>query len=158
MRLRPEEETRAEVEGLFAARRAEIERSIPGAEVRHIGATAIPGSLTKGDLDLLVSVPAAEFATAAKALKGRYAINQPEVWSETFASFEERPSGPIAVGVQLAAAGSADEEMFIRWRDLLRADPDLRRRYDEVKLAAVDDGVDGYRAAKARFIESHCDR
>jgi GrpB-like predicted nucleotidyltransferase (UPF0157 family) len=158
MRLRPEAATRAEVAELFARRREELEELLPGAQVRHIGATSVPGSLTKGDLDVLVSVPAEELGTAADVLGTRFAINQPEVWSESYASFEERPAGPIAFGVQLVASGSADESMFIGWRDRLIADPDLLRRYNELKHAAAEGDREDYIAAKGRFIEAHFGR
>jgi GrpB-like predicted nucleotidyltransferase (UPF0157 family) len=155
MELRPEAATRAEVAELFAARREELEALVPGAEVRHIGATSVPGSLTKGDLDILLSVPVERLGAVVEVLETRLAINQPEIWSATFASFEERPAGPIAVGVQLVASGSPDEAMFIRWRDLLIADPDLLRRYNELKQGAAGGDRDHYIAAKGRFIESH---
>jgi GrpB-like predicted nucleotidyltransferase (UPF0157 family) len=154
MRLRPEQSTRDEIERLFASRRGEIIELIPEAEVEHIGATSVPGSLTKGDLDLLVSVAGERFVMAAATLKSRFAVNQPEIWSDTYASFEEKPAGPIAVGVQLVATGSLAEEVFIRWRDLLTADPHLLRRYNELKQAHADGDHDHYIAEKGRFIES----
>jgi uncharacterized protein len=42
---------------------------VPEAEIEHIGATSVPGALTKGDVDLLVSVPAERFGAAVAALE-----------------------------------------------------------------------------------------
>ncbi len=108
-----EEENRAAVERLFERHRDDLRRLIPGASVEHIGSTAVPGALTKGDLDLLVAVPAEAFVEAVTALRSRFAVHQPEVWSDTFASFEQRPSGEVPLGVQLVVAGSEDESVFL---------------------------------------------
>jgi GrpB-like predicted nucleotidyltransferase (UPF0157 family) len=158
MKLRPEESTRDQVGRRFASLRDELGALIPGSEIQHIGATSVPGSLTKGDLDVLVSVPSEHFSSASAKLKSRFAINQPEVWSDSYASFEEKPAGPIAVGVQLVARGSQDEAIFIGWRDLLIADPDLLRRYNELKRRKAGRDRDHYIAAKGRFIEAHIGR
>ncbi len=60
-------------------------------------------------------------------------IHQPENWSPTLASFTAPAEDGIDVGVQLVPEGSADERLFVGWRDRLRADPELRARYDELK-------------------------
>lgn len=155
LRLFPEEDGRDAVEEALAVVRRELAELLPEAEVDHIGATSVPGSLTKGDLDVLVSVPAERLRGAAETLSERYSINQPEAWSESFASFDREPVGPVAVGVQLVAAGSGDERVFLAWRELLRRDPELLRRYDELKRAHADEDRDRYIAAKGEFIESH---
>jgi hypothetical protein len=47
---------RAAAEALFASTGAEIRALLPyAADIRHIGATAVPGCLTKGDLDIVVN-------------------------------------------------------------------------------------------------------
>jgi GrpB-like predicted nucleotidyltransferase (UPF0157 family) len=112
----------------------------------------VPGSLTKGDLDLCVIVGAEEFAAATVALKSAFAIHQPENWTAEMASFVAPPEDGIDIGVQLIVAGSEEERWFIGWRDRLRADPALRERYDQVKLEHRDSPVDAYRAAKERLI------
>ncbi len=42
---------------------------LPEAELDHIGATAVPGALTKGDLDILVRVSPPAFPAAVEVLK-----------------------------------------------------------------------------------------
>jgi GrpB-like predicted nucleotidyltransferase (UPF0157 family) len=149
-----EEEVRARVAGIFARRRADLEGMLPGARIEHVGSTAVPGSLTKGDLDICVIVDAAEFERASRLLAGRFEIHQPENWSATLASFTAPPEDGIDVGVQLVPAGSADELHFVGWRDRLRGDPELRARYDELKRRHQDGGMDAYRAAKERLIHA----
>jgi GrpB-like predicted nucleotidyltransferase (UPF0157 family) len=147
-----EEQVRERVAGIFAARRAELELLLPEARIEHIGSTAVPGSLTKGDLDICAIVAPGEFEPASRALADRFAIHQPENWSTTLASFTAPPEDGIDVGIQLVPAGSPDEEHFVGWRDRLRADPALHARYDELKRRHQDDGMDAYRAAKERLI------
>jgi GrpB-like predicted nucleotidyltransferase (UPF0157 family) len=104
-----EEEVRERVAGVFARRRRELEGMLPGARVEHVGSTAVPGSLTKGDLDICVIVPGAEFERAGRVLRERFEIHQPENWSPTLASFTAPSEDGIDVGVQLVPAGSPDE-------------------------------------------------
>jgi GrpB-like predicted nucleotidyltransferase (UPF0157 family) len=152
IRLVREEEIRDRVAAVFAGRRAELEGMLPGARVEHVGSTAVPGSLTKGDLDICMFVAGEEFERASRVLAEHFTIHQPENWSPTLASFTAPSEDGIDVGVQLVPAGSQDERDFVGWRDRLRADPALRARYDELKLRHQGDGMDAYRAAKEALI------
>jgi GrpB-like predicted nucleotidyltransferase (UPF0157 family) len=149
-----EEEIRGRVSRVFERRRAELEGILPEARIEHVGSTAVPGSLTKGDLDICVIVEGAEFERASRVLAERFEIHQPENWSATLASFTAPSEEGIDVGVQLVPAGSPDELDFVGWRDRLRADPELRARYDELKRRHQADGMDDYRAAKERLIRA----
>jgi GrpB-like predicted nucleotidyltransferase (UPF0157 family) len=149
-----EEEIRERVAGVFARRRVEVERMLSGARIEHVGSTAVPGSLTKGDLDICVIVAVEEFGRASRVLAGRFKIHQPENWSATLASFTAPREDGIDVGVQLVPAGGSDELHFVGWRDRLRADPELRARYDALKRRHQDGGMDAYRAAKERLIRA----
>jgi GrpB-like predicted nucleotidyltransferase (UPF0157 family) len=147
-----EEEIRERVAGVFARWRAELEEILPGAGIEHVGSTSVPGSLTKGDLDICVIVPGAEFERASRVLADHFKIHQPENWSPTLASFTAPRGDGIDVGVQLVPAGSLDERDFVGWRDRLRADPELRARYDELKRRHRGEGMDAYRTAKEALI------
>jgi len=152
MELRDEAEIRPAAEAAFERERQRIARLLPRADVQHIGSTAIPGSLTKGDLDLLVRVGQDEFAAASRALSEIYEAHQPEEWQDDFASFALPPESEIAVGVQLVVEAGESDRLFLGFRDLLRSRADLRDAYNELKDAHRDEGMDPYREAKARFI------
>jgi GrpB-like predicted nucleotidyltransferase (UPF0157 family) len=77
LRFRPASELWPLVDRAFQRHSREIRTLVPSATVEHVGATAIPGSLTKGDLDLLVRVPAGDFPAGVAALRSRYAVEQP---------------------------------------------------------------------------------
>ena len=58
----------AEADALFLEVEAQLRSAIPYAEIHHVGSTAIPGSFTKGDLDVLVRVPRSLFSAAEATL------------------------------------------------------------------------------------------
>ena len=154
MRFRPESDFRAPVAAAAARHRKAIESALRGAEIEHIGSTAVPDALTKGDLDLLVRTPPQLFERAIAVLRSRYEINQPENWTSGFASFREVPEGEVAVGIQLVVAGGADDRLLIAWRDRLLADPELLERYNEFKRGQEGADGDAYIEAKGAFIEA----
>jgi GrpB-like predicted nucleotidyltransferase (UPF0157 family) len=154
MELVSERELRDRVLRAMERNFAVIERLLASTTIEHIGATAVPGSLTKGDLDLLVAVPAADFGDAKHRLAERYAPHYPEEWEAERASFAEVPEADLPVGVQLVVAGGEDERVFLAWRDRLRSEPELLERYNELKSRHGGDDYDAYTAAKARFIEA----
>jgi GrpB-like predicted nucleotidyltransferase (UPF0157 family) len=142
------------VSAAFETVSAELSVLLPDAEVEHIGATSIPGAITKGDLDVLVRVRPDRFDAAAGALSAGYEIHQPDNWSPTFASFAAEPRDGIPVGVQLAAAGSPDDRQFTFLRDLLRNRPDLLERMNTLKRSFDGGDPDAYWRAKQDLIES----
>jgi GrpB-like predicted nucleotidyltransferase (UPF0157 family) len=154
MELVPEATIREQAAAAFRRHETAIRELLPAAAIEHIGATAVPGSLTKGDVDLLVAVPRDDFDEAKRRLGERYAPHYPEEWDPTRASFTEMPHVELPVGVQLVVAGEAEERVFIAWRERLRAEPELLERYNELKARRTADDYDGYTEAKAAFIEA----
>jgi GrpB-like predicted nucleotidyltransferase (UPF0157 family) len=154
MRLVRENEIRVRISARFDSEKAELAALLPGARIEHVGSTAVPDSLTKGDLDICVIVPATDFEDAAETLGNSYEVHQLENWTEDFASYNTRPRGHDSVGIQLITEGSAEEDWFIGWRERLRSDLELRLRYDKTKLDHADGTTDAYRAAKERLIRA----
>ena len=126
------------------------------AEIHHVGATAIPGCLTKGDLDMVVRVAASDFRTADRALGARYVRNTGSVRTETFSAFEQRESVP-PLGIQLTAKGG-EQDFFHLFIARLLADPALVARYNALKRRFEGKPMDVYRAAKSDFICQVLDR
>lgn len=120
------------------------------AEILHVGATAVPGCLTKGDLDVVVRVEIADFPPAEAVLAERFARNRGSIRSETFAAFEDAGRAP-PLGVQLVVVGS-DIDGFHSFVAALRDDPDLVGRYNALKRAFHGRSMDEYREAKGVFI------
>jgi GrpB-like predicted nucleotidyltransferase (UPF0157 family) len=141
------------VRAAFAEHRRRVLELLPEAEVEHVGSTAIRGALTKGDLDLLVRVEPGDFDAAVAGLRGLYAVDQPENWTATFASFADPQAADPPVGVQLAVAGSADDALFAPFRDALVGDPALLAEYNALKLRSDGEDYDRYTDVKAEFVK-----
>jgi GrpB-like predicted nucleotidyltransferase (UPF0157 family) len=154
MRFELEQANREAVAASFQEHRNRIESLLPGVAVEHVGATAVPDALTKGDLDLLVAVSEARFPAAIDSLKDLYVVDQPENWTSTFASFKQVPEGEVPVGIQVVIVGSGDQSLFLKWRGKLRSDPELLDRFNAFKRDQEGSDPGSYIEAKARFIES----
>jgi GrpB-like predicted nucleotidyltransferase (UPF0157 family) len=134
---------------VFEGQRKRLLNQLPFAEVHHIGSTAIPGSITKGDLDVNVRVRPQEFAKAVERLRAMYAINQPTNWTATFASFKDSRVG-MDFGVQLTTIGSS-EDTFLVHRDILLSHPELVEQLNILKISYEGKFMEEYRRAKADF-------
>lgn len=113
----------------------------------------MPGALTKGDVDLVVRVAADRFPTAVAALRRLYTINQPENWTDSFASFKDDATFPLPFGAQLVINDSADDG-FIALRDRLSSDPRALAGYNAIKREYEKASNAAYRAAKGAWIEA----
>lgn len=137
----------------FERWREEISRLLgPVAEAVHIGATAVSGALTKGDLDILVRVPSSAFARAEAVLAQRFDRNTGSDRHHDFAAFLDNGADP-PLGIQLTAIGGRYDADFTLFRDRLMADAALLTAYNELKRSFDGKSMGEYRRAKERFIE-----
>ena len=158
VRIRPEAELRIAVQRGFDTHRRQILKVLSDAEVEHVGATAVPGALTKGDLDVLVRVSASQFDEGVRRLRALYQVHQPHNWTPTLASFVEREPTDIPVGIQLVVAGSSDDAMFRSLRDALKSDPVLLAEYNAFKRGHDGEDYERYTEIKGTFIEQAVSR
>jgi GrpB-like predicted nucleotidyltransferase (UPF0157 family) len=138
----------------FDRHREAVLRLLPNAEVEHVGATSVPGALTKGDLDVLVRVPENEFSQSVAVLRSAYAVHQPRNWTRTLASFSDPTSSTPPVGVQLVVAASESDALFGPFRDALIADPALLAEYNALKLRLDGESYELYTSTKGAFVEA----
>jgi GrpB-like predicted nucleotidyltransferase (UPF0157 family) len=148
--FRNEHELRSQAQRAFELHRSTIARLVPAATIEHVGSTAIPGSLTKGDVDLLVSVPAAEFWAAEAALAQHYERNAGSLHNDVFASFKDDSADP-PLGIQLTCDETLRVE-FIGFREALLRAPELLAAYNDLKQACEGMTMDEYRQRKDAFI------
>ena len=66
---------RSTVSAVFEGLNAMLTALLPEARIEHIGSTSIPGSVTKGDLDICVQVEQSAFPEADRILSERFARN-----------------------------------------------------------------------------------
>ena len=127
-----------------------LQKDYPEISVEHLGSSSWEGSLSKGDIDVLVKVSEPSFEPLVATLSNLGTGAQPENWTETFASFTLQTTGTQEVGVQLVATGSGDEVEFTRHTKAMK-DLSFRERYDLAKQHGSTLGPDGYRRVKDVF-------
>jgi GrpB-like predicted nucleotidyltransferase (UPF0157 family) len=133
--------------------REQILTVLPSARIEHIGSSSMEGTVSKGDLDVFVSVSKKSFEHAIAVLQSlRFTIKENTLRTDELCPFESFEY-PLEVGLQLVAAGSSFEN-FLHFRDRIKSDDELRNRYNQMKFDATGLAPDDYRKIKSRFIES----
>lgn len=135
------------VEHLLARLMPQLRRLLPAADIEHIGATAIPGSITKGDVDLCVRVARPEFLAASGVLAAHFAVKQGENWTPDFASFGDDIGFELPVGLQLVVRDS-EADQFVFLRDHFATHPRALADYNHLKTRHAAGGADAYWQAK----------
>lgn len=98
-------QARAAAQELFVQIAPTLRNMLRSADIRHVGATAVAGCLTKGDLDIVVRIGAEDFIAADATLGAHFARNTGSVRTNTFSSFEDRSTTPH-LGIQLTVVGA----------------------------------------------------
>jgi len=136
---------------LFEAERERLEQALApwlSCGIHHIGSTAVPGLAAKPIVDMLAGVR--DLAAARAAEEPLAALG--------YSYREHRPEAHLFVrsdaGVHLTEPGSDLWRERLAFRDALRASPQLRREYEDWKLAHVADDPSGpaYTEAKTPFV------
>lgn len=140
------------IKRLFGEVAREVERQLPFARIEHVGASSIPGAVSKGDLDVFVGVARCDFRLSIALLKQLgYSEKANTLRTESLCMLETRRFASD-VAIQLVENGSPFET-FLRFRDLLQADATLLAEYNAMKRACEGLDADSYRRRKADFIE-----
>jgi GrpB-like predicted nucleotidyltransferase (UPF0157 family) len=142
---------------LFEALAAPVRDAVGdlGAEVEHVGSTAVPGLAAKPviDVDVVVRSPD-DVPEAIERLRGLGYVHEGDlgiVGREAFLP----PPGAVRHHLYVVVAGSAPHLEHIRFRDHLRAHPDAAAEYAELKRGLAQThraDRDAYTAAKAGFV------
>lgn len=139
-------------EEVFTSQRKRIKNFISNADVQHIGSTAIPNSLTKGDVDIQVRISFTVFLPAVDALFNMYEINDGSIKTSEFRAFKD-DSLSLPLGVQLTVFDSAFD-FFWRLRDVLLQNDRDRIEYDQLKEKFEGKAMDVYQEAKSDFFNT----
>ncbi|PGZ90952.1 GrpB family protein [Bacillus sp. AFS029533] len=135
----------------FLIQRKLINGLLPEADVQHVGSTAIPNSLTKGDLDIQVRVIPEQFQKAVNELKNVFELNEGSIKTDTFRAFKNDSNDP-PLGVQLTIVDS-EFDFFWKFRDILLLNDAYRVEYDNLKRKFEGKEMDDYRECKNKFFE-----
>lgn len=145
-----EEDVRDKINALFISEKEKLQKLLPYSEIEHIGGTSVKNSITKGDLDINVRVSKENFSKSVEILKKIYEINQPNNWTENFASFKDDSRD---LGIQLTVIDSADDN-FVKQRDFLNSNPEKVLELNKIKLSFEGKSMDDYRNEKGKFFEN----
>ncbi|MEU7902477.1 dephospho-CoA kinase [Actinoplanes sp. NPDC049118] len=145
---------------------ARIRHALPGADVSHIGSTAVPGLPAKDRLDLMLAVPTLEEADKLADALGRAGLPRREgewynnarglpgkTWPKRLHGNAD-PGRPVNLHVRVS--GSPGWRFALLMRDHLRAVPAARDGYAAAKerWAARHRDVEGYAEAKEPWFDS----
>jgi GrpB-like predicted nucleotidyltransferase (UPF0157 family) len=104
-----------------------------GAEIEHVGSTAVPGLAAKPIIDIDVVVPsAAEVPAAIERLRGLGYVYQGDKGVPGREALLWPPGSPRH-HLYVVVAGSEPHAAHLAFRDRLRADPETAARYAELK-------------------------
>ncbi|SRR5690554_5517593 len=146
-----EKSFRNQAEKVFEKHKKKINEIIPTAEIHHVGSTAIPGSITKGDVDLHVRVEESDFSKAKEMLAQVYEINKGSTQTDYFCAFEEDEE-LLPVGIQLSIKGS-ELDFFWTVTLFLKDNDYFLNKYNKTKKQFEGQSMDAYRKAKSELFE-----
>lgn len=150
MQFFSQSEYQERVESAFSVLKKKLSEALPWAEIEHIGSSAIKGAVSKGDLDVLVRINRDEFPAAIQIIESLgFSIKQDTLRTESLCMLQG--SGDTAI--QLIERGSKFE-MFIKFRDLMNASPELVKQYNQLKMSCAGLSEDEYRKRKSEFIQT----
>jgi GrpB-like predicted nucleotidyltransferase (UPF0157 family) len=116
----------------------------PATPAEHVGSSAVPGLAGKNTIDLLLAAQPAHIPAITQALlelgfqpqvPAAFPATRPMLWGAFRHGATE-----YGVHVHVVPAGSPEVAAMRGFRDSLRADPVLRRRYAALKRAIVAGG------------------
>lgn len=146
----------------FELERTRLQALLPGVfvEVEHIGSTAVPGLVAKPVIDIMAGVEslAGVDATIATLCENGYTTSKEFNDSLTDRKWLMRwRNGHRTHHLHIVVFCGAQWDERLAFRDALRRDPDLVRRYAALKTALVTQhraDREAYTDAKADFVRS----
>jgi GrpB-like predicted nucleotidyltransferase (UPF0157 family)/predicted GNAT superfamily acetyltransferase len=138
----------------FARLRDEYARAltaagVPVVAIEHVGSTSVPGLAAKPVIDCDIVVEAEHVAAASQVLAGLGFTPLGDLGIPLRQAFAE-PVRLAGTNTYVIVAGSLSLRNHLAVRDALRADPDLRDRYTEVKRRAGAVAADIYEYGQAK--------
>lgn len=135
---------------LFNSYQKEISTLLPFAKIEHIGSSAIPNAISKGDLDIYVEVKSDQFEFAIAQLKTlNFIEKQNTLRTHELCMLESLNNDDVAF--QIVVFGSIFT-FFLAFKNKLINSPTLVNEYNELKLQCSHLDPDQYRTIKSDFI------
>ena len=135
---------------LFNSYKKNIAILLPSAKVEHVGSSAIPNAISKGDLDIYVEVEPDQFEFAIAQLKTlNFIEKQNTLRTDELCMLESLNNDDVAF--QIVVTDSVFT-FFLTFRNKLMDSPALVTEYNQLKLECNHLDHDQYRTIKAGFI------
>lgn len=135
---------------LFNSYKKDISTLLPFAKIEHIGSSAIPNAISKGDLDIYVEIEPDQFEFAIEQLKTlNFIEKQNTLRTDELCMLESLNNDDVAF--QIAVTDSVFT-FFLTFRNKLMDSPALVNEYNQLKLECSHLDHDQYRTIKAGFI------
>lgn len=150
MQFFPADQYQLRCQQLFEKYKVQILQLTPYAIVEHIGSSAIPHTISKGDLDIYVEVPAKYFLDTINQLQRlNFREKLDTLRTDDLCMLE---SFDDDVALQIVTNGS-EFQNFLVFRDRLRESSHLVQEYNQLKQQCIGLSQDQYREIKANFIQ-----
>lgn len=135
---------------LFNTYKKDISTLLPSAKIEHIGSSAIPNAISKGDLDIYIEVKPDQFEFAIAQLKTlNFIEKQNTLRTDELCKLESLNNDDVAF--QIVVTDSVFT-FFLTFRNKLMDFPALVTEYNQLKLKCSHLDHDQYRTMKADFI------
>jgi GrpB-like predicted nucleotidyltransferase (UPF0157 family) len=140
----------------FASERDRLLRLLPGAEIHHIGSTAVPGMPAKPVIDLMALVQDLDAPIVALVEQGGY--QYPEAFNAALSHRRWlcRPTAAHRTHHLHLVDEPTELARHLRFRDRLRSSATLRDEYARLKrelAERIGDDREAYSEAKSAFIQ-----
>ena len=137
---------------LFNSYKKNISSLLPFAKIEHIGSSAIPNAISKGDLDIYIEVMSDQFEFAIEQLKTlNFIEKQNTLRTHELCMLESMNDDEVAF--QIVVADSVFT-FFLTFRNKLIDSPKLVNEYNQLKLECSHLDYDQYRKVKSDFIQN----
>ncbi|MDO7534013.1 GrpB family protein [Acinetobacter pittii] len=135
---------------LFNSYQKEISTLLPFAKIEHIGSSAIPNAISKGDLDIYIEVMSEQFEFAIEQLKTlNFIEKQNTLRTHELCMLESLNNDDVAF--QIVVTDSVFT-FFLAFKNKLINSPTLVNEYNQLKLQCSHLDPDQYRTIKSDFI------
>lgn len=146
--------------GLFASECRSLHRALGdlAADVQHVGSTAVPGLPAKPILDIAIAIRTLDFIPdIVERLTGIGYIYRGDGGNDGGHLFVREPEPDIrTVHVHVVESSDSQWRDYLAFREILREDLNVRKRYAEVKLDLAKrfpNDRKSYTSAKDEFIQ-----
>lgn len=135
---------------LFNLYQKDVSTLLPFAKIEHIGSSAIPNAISKGDLDIYIEVMPDQFEFAIGQLKTlNFIEKQNTLRTHELCMLESLNNDEVAF--QIVVTDSIFT-FFLTFRNKLTESPMLVNEYNQLKLMCSHLDQDQYRTIKSDFI------